>query len=243
MKFISYLRVSTQRQGESGLGLDAQRTAVLSYVQARGELLMEVQEVESGRKTDKDRPELARALAECRKRRACLVVGKLDRLSRDLRFFLQVLDDSRVDIRFADLPDVCPATPEGRMVLISMANFSEFEGRRIGVRTKAALAAARARGVVLGAAGPENLQANIKERQLAADAFAARLRPTFHAMTERKLSQRSMVGELNAIGIPAPQGGSWRLSQVQRIMKRLGALNSGDGRLVRFDSEAACCPA
>jgi DNA invertase Pin-like site-specific DNA recombinase len=223
VRFISYVRVSTQRQGQSGLGLDAQRYAVASYVQRRGELVAEFREVESGRKGEKDRPELAKALASCRKYKAALVVGKLDRLSRDLRFFLQTLDDSHVDIRFADLPDICPATDEGRMILVSMANFSEFEGRRISTRTKAALKAAKARGVVLGRCGRDNLRANLEDRQKAASAFAERLRPTFEGMISRKLSQRAMVNELNAIGVPASAGGSWRLMQVQRLLTRLRA--------------------
>lgn len=222
MKCVSYVRVSTQRQGQSGLGLDAQRAAVAAYVNARGgELIAEFQEVESGRKTEKDRPALAQALAACRKNKAALVVGKLDRLSRDLRFFLQTLDDSRVDIRFADLPDICPSTDEGRMILVSMANFAEFEARRISTRTKAALTAAKARGVRLGLRGRDNLRPNLEARQRSAKEFAERLRPTLENMRQRGLSQRAMVAELNAVRLPAPQGGTWRLAQVQRVMGRL----------------------
>src|SRR5689334_10040264 len=120
-RFISYLRVSTQRQGESGLGLEAQRMAVANYARGRGDIAEEIVEVESGRKSAKSRPELMRALALCKGQGTPLVIGKLDRLARDVRFFLEVIDDSKVDIRFADLPDVCPATDEGRMILVSMA--------------------------------------------------------------------------------------------------------------------------
>lgn len=222
-KFIAYVRVSTQRQGVSGLGLDAQRAAIDSYVRGRGELIDTVVEVESGREGSTGRPELVHALGLCKKSKAALVIGKLDRLSRDVRFFLEVLDTSKVDIRFADLPDVRPASSEGRMILVSMANFAEFEARRIGERTKAALAAAKARGVVLGAAGPANLRPNIEQRQAAADAFAARLSSTVAGFRACGLSQRAMVAELNAIGVPAPQGGAWRLSQLQRILARLPA--------------------
>lgn len=116
-KFISYVRVSTQRQGHSGLGLDAQRIAVANYSTGRGEVIGEVVEVESGRKGAKGRPELVRALAECKALGAALVIGKLDRLARDVRFFLEVIDDSGVDIRFADLPDVSPGSDEGRMIV------------------------------------------------------------------------------------------------------------------------------
>jgi len=219
-KFISYIRVSTQRQGASGLGLDAQRIAVEGYLQGRGIFAGEVVEIESGRKGAKGRPELTRALALCKSQGAVLVIGKLDRLARDVRFFLEVIDDSGVDIRFADLPDVCPTSDEGRMILVSMANFAEFEGRRIGTRTKAALAAAKARGVRLGAAGPDNLKSNIKARKAVADAFAARLTGLMAGFRARALSQRAMVAELNMAGVAAPRGGTWGLAQVQRLLRR-----------------------
>lgn len=225
-KFISYLRVSTDRQGESGLGLEAQRVAVANYLQQRkGELLCERVEVESGRKRGANRPVLMQALSDARKAGAGLVVGKLDRLSRDVRFFLQVLDDSGVDVRFADLPDISPSTDEGRMVLVQMANFAEFEGRRIGTRTRAALAAAKARGVVLGRAGPANLRPNIEQRQRQADEFAGRLGGVVDGMKSRGLSQRAMVQELNSIGIKTPRGGEWSLQQVQRLLQRQGAIS------------------
>lgn len=223
-KFVSYIRVSTQRQGQSGLGLDAQRMAVQSYLRERGELVMEVCEVESGRKAGRARPELARALAACKTSGAALVIGKLDRLARDVRFFLEVIDDSGVDIRFADMPDVCPVSDEGRMILVSMANFAEFEGRRIGTRTKAALAAAKARGVRLGIAGPQNLRPNIQARQAAADAFAAKLAGFVAGFRARGLSQRGMVAELNTAGVPSAAGGHWGLAQVQRLLHRLDGI-------------------
>lgn len=219
MLFVSYIRVSTQRQGQSGLGLDAQRVAVQNYVQGRGALMEEIMEVESGRRAA--RPELARALALCKKLRAALVIGKLDRLARDVRFFLEVIDDSGVDIRFADLPDVCPSSDEGRMILVSMANFAEFEARRIGTRTKAALAAAKARGVALGKAGASNLRPHLEQRQEAADAFARRMAGLVAGFRARSLTQRAMVAELNLAGVPTSLGGQWRLAQLQRVLKRL----------------------
>ena len=175
--YVGYLRVSTQRQGQSGLGLEAQRMAVQTFVQHRGgSYIAEFHEIESGRKRFKQRLELERALAYCRENRCELVIGKLDRLARDVRFFLEVIDTSKVTICFADLPDVNPASPEGRMILVSMANFAEFEGRRISQRTKSALAAAKARGVVLGTAGAANLSALNTSRIAASDAFSERLR-------------------------------------------------------------------
>lgn len=221
-QFISYIRVSTARQGQSGLGLEAQQIAVASYVRARGgDVVAEVREVESGRKGAKGRPELAKVLALCKKQRAALVIGKLDRLARDVRFFLEIIDDSGVDIRFADLPDICPSTDEGRMILINMANFAEFEGRRIGTRTRAALAAAKARGVRLGVAGPRNLKHNVQKRQAAAVAFAAKLSGLVAGFRARGLSQRRMVEELNNAGVGAPRGGAWSLAQLQRLLGRL----------------------
>ncbi len=222
--FIAYIRVSTQRQGASGLGLDAQRIAVTNYLRERGEQVGEIVEIESGRKGGKARPELIRALAQCKAQRASLVIGKLDRLARDVRFFLEVIDDSGVDIRFADLPDVCPGTDEGRMILVSMANFAEFEGRRIGTRTKAALAAAKARGIKLGVAGPVNLKSNVEARKAAADAFAAKLAGLMGGLLARSLSQRAIVEELNAVGVPTPRGGQWGLAQVQRLLSRVSAV-------------------
>lgn len=220
-KFVSYLRVSTHRQGESGLGLEAQQEAVRRFLaNGTSELVKEFVEVESGRKGAGKRPELIAALAECKRQSATLVVAKLDRLARDVRFFLEVLDDYGVSVRFAEFADIDPKTDEGRMILVGMANFAEFEGRRIGSRTKAALAAAKARGVVLGKAGPANLRPNIEQRQQTADAYAAKLRPTFDAMQARGLTQREMAAELNSIGVPAPKGGHWRHSQVQRILAR-----------------------
>jgi hypothetical protein len=157
----------------------------------------------------------------CKALGAALMVGKIDRLSRDVRFFLEVIDDSGVDIRFADLPDVCPGSDEGRMILVSMANFAEFEGRRIGTRTRAALAAAKARGVQLGTAGPRNLKPNIEARQAQADAFAAKLSGFVAGCRARSLSQRAMVAELNQAGVPSAQGGRWGLAQVQRLLHRI----------------------
>jgi DNA invertase Pin-like site-specific DNA recombinase len=220
-QFFSYIRVSTTRQGHSGLGLEAQRVAVANYLAARGDLVTEFCEVESGRKSAKQRPELARALAACKSIGGVLVIGKLDRLARDVRFFLEVIDDSGVDIRFADLPDVCPKTDEGRMILVSMANFAEFEARRIATRTRAALTAARARGVQLGTAGARNLRRNVAERQSEANAFALRLQKTVAGLQASGLSHRAMVKELNGLGVAAPRGGTWGLSQFQRLLQRI----------------------
>ena len=148
-RFVSYLRVSTDGQGRSGLGLEAQRQAVAAHVaQAGGEPVAEFQEVESGKRAD--RPQLAAALAACCTRRAVLVIAKLDRLARNARFLLSVVEGSgEAGVVFCDLPTV-PAGPVGKFLVTQMAAVAELEAGLISQRTRAALAVAKARGVKLG---------------------------------------------------------------------------------------------
>ncbi len=137
-RFVSYLHVSTDGQERFGLGLEAQRQAVAAHVaQARGELVAEFQEVESGRRAD--RPQLAVALAACRTRRAMLVIAKLDRLARNACFLLPVVEGSgEAGVVFCDLPTV-PAGPVGRFLVTQMATVAELEAGLISQRTRAAL--------------------------------------------------------------------------------------------------------
>lgn len=146
MKFVTYLRVSTERQGQSGLGLEAQRTAIATYVLGRGEVVAEFVEVESGKRAD--RPELARALAEAKRSGAVLLIAKLDRLARNVAFIANLLE-SGVKVTAADMPEA------NRFVLHVLAAVAEQEGRVISERTKAALAAAKVRGVKLGWSIPD----------------------------------------------------------------------------------------
>ena len=139
-KFVAYLRVSTDRQGKSGLGLDAQRGAVDGYLAGRGRLIAEVVEIESGRRSD--RPQLERALALCRAHRATLVVARLDRLTRSVAFLSRLLEAS-VPLAFVDLPAI--EGPTGRFLLQSMAAVAELEAGLIADRTRKALAEAKAR--------------------------------------------------------------------------------------------------
>jgi DNA invertase Pin-like site-specific DNA recombinase len=152
-RFVSYLRVSTNGQGRSGLGLEAQRQAVAAHVtQAGGEVAAEFREVESGKRAD--RPQLAAALASCRTRRAVLVIAKLDRLARNARFLLSVVEGSgEAGVLFCDLPTV-PAGPVGKFLIRQMAAVVELEAGLISQRTRAAVAMARARGVRLGNHSP-----------------------------------------------------------------------------------------
>lgn len=156
---VTYLRVSTERQGRSGLGLEAQREAVAKALRDGGrELAGEFVEVESGRLND--RPQLREALAVCRLTGATLIVAKLDRLSRDARFLLSVVEGAgEGGVVFCDLPTI-PAGPVGKFLVTQMAAVAELEAGLISQRTRAALDAAKARGTRLGAgeAAPRSTQ-------------------------------------------------------------------------------------
>jgi DNA invertase Pin-like site-specific DNA recombinase len=210
-RFISYLRVSTDRQGESGLGLEAQREAVLRHLNGgQWELLAEYVEVESGTQT-RNRPQLAAALAHAKRSKATLVVARLDRLSRNVAFLAALLE--------SNVPLVCCDFPSADRTMLQMrAVFAEWEARVISERTKAALEAAAARGVRLG---NPNLTADNAVRQQAAKAHAETLRGQVEGFKARGLTQRQQVEELNRARVPAARGGSWTLSQWQRVLGRL----------------------
>lgn len=230
IKFVTYFRVSTQRQGVSGLGLEAQEESVRQYLKGRdAEVIGCFTEIESGRKTDQQRPQLSAALAMCKKEGAQLLVAKLDRLARNVHF-ISGLMQSGVKFVAVDLPEANDLT------IHLMAAFAEHEAKRISQRTKDTIAAKRLRveagtdpkhpGVtewskVWGVAGAANLKRNIDERQQAADDFAMRLAGVVAGMRARGFTQRQMVQELNTIGVKTPQGkASWGLVQLQRLLKR-----------------------
>jgi DNA invertase Pin-like site-specific DNA recombinase len=222
-KFVSYLRVSTQRQGQSGLGLEAQRAAVLDYLNgARWHLIGEFVEVESGKKADADRPELARALAVCRLHGATLVVAKLDRLARNAAFLLN-LQGAGTDFVCADMPQA------NRLTVGILAVVAEEEARRISERTRAALAAAKARGAKLG--NPDHLDAAARRRGTAVSARARSDRAKQRALDLRPIveeiraggarSLRELAAELNNRGIPTARQGRWSAIQVKRLLERV----------------------
>lgn len=215
-QFVCYYRVSTQRQGQSGLGLEAQREVVRGYLsEGHRTALAEFVEVETGKGADalQKRPELRRALDLCRRQGATLLIAKLDRLARNVHF-VSGLIETGVDFVAADMP-------QANKVMIQMhAVMSEWERDQISERTKAALAAAKARGVVLGASGPKNLRPHLDARVSDAKAFVARLKPLVAGMSQQGLTRRAMVSHLNDLGIKAPRGGRWSLCQVQRLVQQ-----------------------
>jgi DNA invertase Pin-like site-specific DNA recombinase len=204
-KFISYLRVSTDKQGERGYGIAAQRNAVEDYLNGgRWQLLGEFVEVESGKRND--RPELAKALAACRKHKAKLVIAKLDRLARNVAFIANLMD-GKVDFVCCDMPEA------SRLTIHVLAAVAEHEREMIARRTKEGLAAAKARGVVLG--NGELAAAN----KAAAAERAKALAPVFAELGEK--SAREIARILNARKVATPAGGVWHAQTVQRVRSRL----------------------
>jgi len=210
-KYVSYLRVSTKRQGESGLGLEAQRAAVESWLNGGSwRLVEEVVEVESG-KSHRNRPGLTRALDACRRYGAKLIISRLDRLSRDPVFLLS-LRDAGIDFTAVDMPNA------NRMTVGVMALVAEQEREAISARTKAALAAAKARGVKLGNPRPETARfLNRKAARAAgrkggataqqlADNFAELIRPLLEDDLAG-LSANATAQELNRRGVQTARGG------------------------------------
>jgi DNA invertase Pin-like site-specific DNA recombinase len=228
-KFISYLRVSTDKQGRSGLGLEAQRAAVENYLNGgRWTLVTEYVEAESGKRAD--RPQLAKALAHAKALGATVVFAKLDRLSRNVDL-LRSLVASDVDLVFCDLPHV-PAGAMGRFLLTQMASVAELEAGLISERTKAALAAAKARGVKLGnpngARALRGKQVGNKQAIAAVKAKAHSRASNLRSIVDDMRSQginsiRAIAAELNARGILTPRGGSWHPTSAARLLVRLRA--------------------
>ncbi len=228
MRVVIYLRVSTAAQGRSGLGLEAQRAAVEAFCRQRGcEVLAEFVEVESGKRDD--RPELAKALHWADVTASTLLVAKMDRLSRSVRF-LATLQDSGVRFIAADMPEA------NEMTVHILAAVAQAERKAIGTRTREALAAAKARGARLGnpngaaalqRAGKGN-SAAIAERKARADHSAQRLdRVIAKLRQEGRTSLRDLAEGLNAIPIPTRQGGKWHASSVRNLLARLEAKSSG----------------
>lgn len=219
-KWVSYLRVSTARQGASGLGIEAQRHAVAAFLNGgQWMLLKEFVEVESG--ASADRPQLNESLRMCRLYGAKLVIAKLDRLSRDAHFLLG-LEKAGVDFVAADMPNA------NRLTVGIMALVAEQEHRMISERVKAALAAAKERGVKLGGKRSGALSASCRDAAGAilrkrADARAAEIMPAIKALQQNgTTSLHQIAAGLSAQGIPTSRGADrWRPAQVARVLGRV----------------------
>lgn len=222
---IAYFRVSTAKQGASGLGLEAQREAVSRLVECQGgKLVQAFTEVESGKR--QDRPELAKALEAAKLCRGVLVIAKLDRLARNVAFISNLME-SGTEFLCCDMPAV------NKLTLHVLAAVAEEETRAISARTKAALQAAKARGVTLGGdrggvlrnrETTDRWRANsVAKRAAAADARAADVGKAVAKLREEgATSLRAIAARLNDRHIPAPRGGAWTASQVRAAMLRAG---------------------
>lgn len=215
-RYVAYFRVSTTRQGQSGLGLDAQRQAVADFLENGDtwKCLGEFTEVESGKRAD--RPELVKAIAECKKRKAVLIIAKLDRLARNVAFIANLMDGG-IEFRCADMPEA------SRLTIHILAAVAEHEREMISRRTKEALAAAKARGVKLGAPDPTKShaagQATIQRN---ADRFAANVAPIIADIQKSGItSLRGIAEALNARGIATARGGTWAAPTVRNVLRRV----------------------
>jgi len=216
-KYVAYYRVSTDRQGKSGLGLEAQRESVMAYLNG-GEWLMcaEFMEVESGTKTTRRRPELAKALEVCRKEKATLVVAKLDRLYRNLHAMTSLMQ-SGVDFVAADNPHA------NKLTIHMLAAIAEHERDLISERTTSALKAAKRRGVKLGSPTPKKgSKVGVAVLVKQADDFAAKVLPIVRELRRHGYtSLRDIAHGLSMRCVTTPRGNAeWRPSQVANLLKR-----------------------
>lgn len=211
--YVAYYRVSTQKQGASGLGLEAQRRIVENAAKS-GSVIAEYTDIESGRKND--RPELLKALAHCRQNGATLLIAKLDRLSRNVAFIANLME-SGVDFIAGDMPTA------NKFTLHIFAALAEQEREMISARTKEALKAYKARGGVLGK--PENLTNEARAKGTRArirnarnDSHNRKATAMIAPLREKGLSFGKIADELNRLGFTARRGGKFRAEQVKRLM-------------------------
>jgi DNA invertase Pin-like site-specific DNA recombinase len=205
--FVAYYRVSTDRQGQSGLGLDAQRAAVAGFVGVR-ELIAEFTEVESGKRAD--RPQLATALELCRRQRAMLVIAKLDRLARNVAFIANLME-SGVEFTAVDMPSA------NKLTLHILAAVAEHERETVSQRTRAALAQARKRGVKLGRPDGDTRHMH-RARSARVAAFRATVLPEIKRLIGQGMSQRKIAAELNRRGLTTYAGRPWRVQHVSSLL-------------------------
>jgi DNA invertase Pin-like site-specific DNA recombinase len=232
MRLIAYYRVSTDRQGQSGLGLEAQRERVEHFARSHShQITGEYVEVQSGK--DDSRPELRRALSQARLHGAGIIVAKLDRLARSAHF-LETILASGVEVLFCDLPNIPPG-PTGTFMVQMMASIAELEAGMISERTKVALAAAKQRGTKLGgfrgtAATPKARVASAEARGRRADATALRLMPVLEDLRQRGITDIPAIADaLTEQQVPTPSGkATWTRQQVSRVIDRVLNIHQTD---------------
>jgi DNA invertase Pin-like site-specific DNA recombinase len=207
--YISYYRVSTQKQGVSGLGLEAQRSAVANFIRP-DQLIAEYTEVESGKRS-KNRPQLLAALAECRKRKATLIIAKLDRLARNVHF-ISGLMESKVEFLAVDMPYA------NRLTVHILAAVAEHEAQMISARTIAALAAAKARGVVLG--GPKLHEARLASALVTRTYAAPEVVTLMQEARAKGVTLRGIADKLNKLGLKTVRGSNWYADTVNTELNR-----------------------
>jgi DNA invertase Pin-like site-specific DNA recombinase len=224
-KYIAYTRVSTKKQGNSGLGLEAQTAAVTKFVNGHGKLLATYTEVESGKKSD--RPELAKALNHARRSKAILVVAKMDRLSRNVAF-LSALMESTVEFVAVDNPHA------NRLTIHILAAIAEHEAKATSTRTKEALEATKARGKNLGSNRPghwegrEHLRQEGQRKATKAAAIANRenrigiysdIVPMIKELRNQGVTLQAIAAKLNELGHATRRGKPWNHVQVMRLLR------------------------
>ena len=221
--FVAYYRVSTDRQGESGLGLEAQRAAVGRFTYGAS-LLSEFQEIESG-KRHTNRPQLAAALDQCRRHKATLIIARLDRLARNVHF-ISGLMESGVDFVAVDMPQA------NRLTIHILAAVAEHEREAISQRTKAALGAAKQRGTQLG---NPRWQGSIEGARTARNPVP--VSPALLSIMQNRRAEgwtlRRIAAEMNGLGLKTPRGSGWHASTVRTCLEA----STPEGYLARYDRE------
>ncbi|SIO00719.1 recombinase family protein [Vannielia litorea] len=216
--YVTYKRVSTSEQGRSGLGLDAQERDIQLFLETYSdvpfEVLGEFTDVLSG--TDDERPELAKAIELAKRTGAELLIAKLDRLSRRVSFISALMEDSKLSLRVAQMPYA------DKFQLHIYAALAEQERDFISKRTKAALAEAKRRGVVLGGMRDATMKRN-EAVKANAQRRAEKVEGVVVPLRQNGLSLRAIAEELNRVGVKTARGGQWQASQVKRVLERLDA--------------------
>jgi DNA invertase Pin-like site-specific DNA recombinase len=212
---VAYYRVSTNKQGILGLGMEAQKQSVEAFAKANDLVILhEYCEVESGGKSDRE--QLWKAIDYCKRTKAILIIAKLDRLSRSVSFVSKLMD-SKVEFKCVDMPQA------NTLMLHIMAAFAQYEREQISKRTSAAIQAKIAQGKKWGTAGQKLADAN----KDAAMAFAGMVKPIFQQLyAEGYTTVRAMMAELNTRQVPGPTDGPWNVASVGRYMHKTGVFSA-----------------